>query len=564
MLDHLIFLIYIIIFTFSTVGYGFLFSKLINENYFKLNIGYQGLFGFFSLIILSGLSSFLFKHGYLHNFLIHLVGLIVFFYYINNVSKKDKKLFIYIFFLLLIFVYIYKNHDDFPYYHLSYALNLSENKFIIGIGNFGHGFRTFSSLFYFHSLLYLPYIKFYLFHIGPFLILLFFNFIVIKKILNYILEKKKITFILFFSIFSFTFVNVAFYRLSEHGTDRSPQILVFLIFIILFEILLSKKNHNKKILYFESLFILLMLTSSLKALYYIYLIFIPIIFVKTFLESKFYKSLNIKLLIPLFLSLILNLTINFLNTGCFLYPEQKTCLKTEWGIPFYEVKEMNTHYEWWSKSGGGPGYKHQMNKEEYIINFNWFENWKERHFFNKVSDTLFGVIFICILYFVIFKLLSIERTSEKKNNLGLVYFIVSLIILEWFLKHPAMRYGGYVLIAIPFFIYFSNKLSCYKFHFQKTKKIIYILILFVFIIFEFRNIIRLNKEIKFNNYNLLHSPFFKVIQVQSEILFENKNFKIYKTKKNNMCWSSKTPCSYRGELKAKKLLSLQMVYRDQE
>ena len=73
-----------------------------------------------------------------------------------------------------------------------------------------------------------------------------------------------------------------------------------------------------------------------------------------------------------------------------------------------------------------------------------------------------------VLYFVIFKLLSIERTSEKKNNLGLVYFIVSLIILEWFLKHPAMRYGGYVLIAIPFFIYFSNKLSCYKFHFQKT------------------------------------------------------------------------------------------------
>ena len=44
MLDHLIFLIYIIIFIFSTVGYGLLFSKLINENYFKLNIRYNEIF----------------------------------------------------------------------------------------------------------------------------------------------------------------------------------------------------------------------------------------------------------------------------------------------------------------------------------------------------------------------------------------------------------------------------------------------------------------------------------------------------------------------------------------
>jgi hypothetical protein len=54
--------------------------------------------------------------------------------------------------IFLIGAYVYKNHDDFPYYHLTYALNLSENKFIVGTGIFSHGFRTFSSLFYFHSL----------------------------------------------------------------------------------------------------------------------------------------------------------------------------------------------------------------------------------------------------------------------------------------------------------------------------------------------------------------------------------------------------------------------------
>ena len=169
-----------------------------------------------------------------------MIGLIFFIYYFNLSTKKEKLLFSFIFFIILISIYIYKSHDDFPYYHLTYALTLTENKFIIGLGNLGHGFRTFSSLFYFHSILYLPFIDQFLFNLGPFLILLFFNFIIIKKILSYLYKKKEISFILFFCLFSFSFVNIAFYRIAEHGTDRSPQIIIFLIFIVLFEILFQK------------------------------------------------------------------------------------------------------------------------------------------------------------------------------------------------------------------------------------------------------------------------------------------------------------------------------------
>ena len=79
-------------------------------------------------------------------------------------------------------LFLYKNHDDFPYYHLTYALNLSQNSLLIGTGSFSHGFRTMSSLFYYHSTLYLPFIKFYLFHSGPFFILiLMFTFIYTEK-----------------------------------------------------------------------------------------------------------------------------------------------------------------------------------------------------------------------------------------------------------------------------------------------------------------------------------------------------------------------------------------------
>ena len=42
---------------------------------------------------------------------------------------------------------------------------------------------------------------------------------------------------------------------------------------------------------------------------------------------------------------------------------------------------MSLHYEWWSKAGGGPGYKSNIKKDVYVENFNWINNWVKRHFF---------------------------------------------------------------------------------------------------------------------------------------------------------------------------------------
>ena len=146
----------------------------------------MGIIGFFSLSVYSILSSFLYSHNFAHNIIVHFIGFIGFYFYIrrNKNNIIDVKYFLLLLLIFLIGAYVYKNHDDFPYYHLTYTLNLSENKFIIGTGIFSHGFRTFSSLFHFHSLLYMPYIKFYLFHIGPFLILVFFNYIIIYRLIK--------------------------------------------------------------------------------------------------------------------------------------------------------------------------------------------------------------------------------------------------------------------------------------------------------------------------------------------------------------------------------------------
>ena len=249
MIDHITFIFYLYIFLFSTIGYGKKFSSLINTRLDNLNLGWYGIIGFFLISFISVITSFFFAHDIYHNSIIHIIGLFYFFIYFFKNKKKEKfKILFLLSLLLLIGAYVYKNHDDFSYYHLTYTLNLAENSFIVGTGNFSHGFRTFSSLFYYHSTLYLPYIDYFLFHIGPFYIIIFFNLIIIDRLIfNFDLNYKKKTY--YFSLMSLIFINVVFYRLSEHGTDRSAQILLVLIFLLFIETLRINNNRNNSYQY---------------------------------------------------------------------------------------------------------------------------------------------------------------------------------------------------------------------------------------------------------------------------------------------------------------------------
>ena len=95
----------------------------------------------------------------------------------------------------------------------------------------------------------------------------------------------------------------------------------------------------------------------MKAIYYLYLILIPIIFFKKNFLRDFLNKKNFLMISFISLSFFLNLTVNYLNTGCLLYPAEKTCIiDQEWSIKKDEVKRMSIHYEWWAKAGGGPGY----------------------------------------------------------------------------------------------------------------------------------------------------------------------------------------------------------------
>jgi hypothetical protein len=560
MLDHLIFITYLSIFLFSNIGYGYLFASLFLKDLKKLNFGYLGIIGFFFIVLLSMISSLFVPHNYIHNTILHSIGLLIFFINILNNDIRNIKNLKKIILIFLIFgsgIYLFKNHDDFPYYHLTYALNLSENGFIIGLGHLGHGFRTMSSLFYYHSTLYLPFIKFYLFHSGPFYILIFFNYIILIKIIDK-LEEKKIDIIYFFSILNFIFVNVAFYRISEHGTDRSGQILLFLVFVIFLEIFYLKIKKNDMNNLFNFLLITILLATSIKALFIIYSIIFPILLYKNNYYKDYFIKKNLRVIFVLIVSFSLHLGINFFSTGCLVYPEVKTCYtkNIKWAVPKAEVKNMKIHYEWWAKAGGGPNYQSKIEKKDYVKNFVWLNNWIDRHFFNKVSDSLLGIIFIGLLNLIFFA--GKKKKNFKPKKILLFNVILLILFIEWFLRHPSMRYGGYVLFALPIFILLSRKLET----FQITQKKLYFstvtLILLTLTIYNLRNIKRINYEISFYGYNLIKSPFFRVNDVNFEIMDQNEKFTIYRAV-SGMCWAAPTPCTNRTALKTGSFKGYKMI-----
>ena len=538
MSDHLFFLFYLLFFLSSLIGYGFLFLSFFERNLLKLNLGYIGIIGFFFSILISVVTSFFLSHDFIHNSVFHLIGFIFLLLNLKKITINELKICAVVYILLLVGIYIFKNHDDFPYYHLTYSLNLSENSFLIGTGAFSHGFRTPSSLFYFHSLLYMPNIKFYLFHSGPFYILYFFNLTIIFDIYKKI-KYKNFDLTYYLGLSCLIFVNIVFYRLSEHGTDRSSQILLVLIFIVFFEILFLKNNQKDSLI---NLFLLLItLAASIKVLYNIY--FILIFFLIYEKKIKYYKIFkNFSYLFLLFVFSSLFASKNFFSTGCLVYPAEKTCFESfPWSVKKDEVKKLNIHYEWWSKSGGSANYKNKMPKDEYVKSFNWLHNWYKRHFIGKVTDTIGAIALISIILFLTFK--SKHRKKFKKKSYRFYSLLPLFFLVEWFWNHPSMRYGGYILFALPVFIYLSDYLDKDKTDFKKIYKSTVILIAITFVSYNLRNVDRIRNEISIYNYDIVKSPYFFVDNVKSEIITEYDKIKIYKPV-NNMCWASKTPCSY--------------------
>ena len=524
------------ILTLSIIGYGFLFScyftKFNNINLSNISIGYIGLFGVFFLTFISYSTNIILAHGNYHNLIIHLIGIVSFLFFFKKNYKKISLKYFFLAYLISFFaIFYFKSHDDFSYYHFSFIENITRNKIEFGLGHFDVAFNHVSSLFYFHSLFKTSLTSHFFYQIGQMSIVIFVNTVLFENIFNN-KNTTKLDINFYLSLFCIFFINIFFYRLAEHGTDRSAQILFFLCVMLIIGIL-KKNDHVDKT--FEKLLIIFTLIVSIKSFYLLYSLMLIVIYFKFYKIDYLFKFLiKFNVIKICFFMLILMMIYSFSSSGCLLYPVSITCSETIlWGNEKEKILGFMQWYELWSKAGATPNYRVD-NISVYLTGLNWVENWLDNYFFNKVSDFILGILFMIVVTFLFFMPKNI--TFKDFNKFLIIYLILIILLLEWFLNHPSLRYGGYVLIFLLFTIPISVLLENQKFKFREKFISIKIFFIIGIIVFAGRNINRLNNEFEIYKYTFYKNPYYRVRDNFFYMQNKKKNF----FKKPDYCKSTNT------------------------
>ena len=303
--------------------------------------------------------------------------------------------------------------------------------------------------------------------------LYFFNEIIsnLKKKFN---NKKIYILFLFLSLIFFTFkMN----RYGEYGNDYLPHFIVFL----LISLLLKYKNRIKiSNTYFFSVFIFLNKVSFLT------IFAIPfILYIRTLNKEKIFNLRNIFSTFFLLLWLVKNI----INSGCLIWPIEKSCMKNlSWMNndlkSIQNVNNVNIITEAWSK--GWPDNKNKkINMKNYVKEFNWVSVWLNNHG-KKIGKIL--VIYL-VLIFLILYFMRINSPKESKKSV----FLTSCVL--WFVKFPVFRFGiSFIIISIILlFIIFFSRVEIDNFN---SKFIRYICV-FCITIFVTKNILKFEKYFEF-------------------------------------------------------------------
>ena len=562
MSNIIIFFLTFYILLISVIGYGILFQNLCFGTIKDMRdqkVIYIGFYGLFLITFISLITSLFLSHNFIHNILLHLIGVLSFVF----LRIKNKKNYLKIIFLISLFtlsaLLISKTHDDFSYYHFTFTKYLTEQKVIFGMGIIGHGYKLLSSLFFLNSTFYLPFIDYFSFHFSLLFFLIFFNFFLLKEIVSKSIHEV----IKFLYIFAFTFFNLSFTRLAEFGTDKVGQILIVILIIKIFQYTCFDNNKSK----IDNILFLLPLLGFCISLKTYFLPYILLGLIILLLDEKFFKSLKIifysKSFFILFISLSIYFFHHFISTGCLISPLSLTCFGDNlyWADDSKSYQDLSLWLEQWAKAGAGPNFRVE-NPLEYIQNFNWVPNWIEKYFLGKFLEQLqllIAVFFIILILFKNLKLKTEVLILDKK--ILLFYMIILTIFFIWFIKHPSLRYGGYSIVfltlSIPTALLYQKIKN--KNIFKKNLKY---LVIFIIVIFNLKNINRIDKEFKRTDlYKFDNFPFFAL----PEKKFISEKFPsgliIYRT--SGHCWNTPTPCigNLSGKINVKNNNGYYFIYR---
>lgn len=541
MLNILIFFLFFYLLLISVIGYGFLFQNIFLKKIKNLDdqkIIYTGFYGLFSLTFISIFSSLFFSHNFTHNLLLHFFGILSFLIIQIENKKEFLKNIFYISIFTILAILISKTHDDFSYYHLPFTKYLTEHKVIFGMGNLLHGYKLLSSLFFLNSTFYLPYIKYFSFHFSALYFLIFFNFFLFKEIFS----RNSNEILKYLCLFALIFFNLSFNRIAEYGTDKVGQLLIVLLVIKTLQITCFEKRETS----LQNILLIMPLIAFCMTLKTYFLPYILIGLTIFFFNSKILKTLKFIFFSKSFLifasTLFIYFAHHFISTGCLISPISFTCFGDylNWALDKDHYQRLANWLEQWSKAGAGPNFRVE-NPLIYIQNFNWVSRWFEYYFMEKVKDQLLILITTFLVTFLIFKKFNIKSESSNISKEFLFFYLIIMVIFFiWFTNHPQLRYGGYsvlfLIISIPLALLF-DRFESKKFFTKKFKFIVIIII----IIFNLKNIDRINNEIqRTDHYKYDNFPFFSIIEKEFVSETTSSGLIIYKTQGH--CWNTPSPC----------------------
>ena len=526
-LELIIFLLSIAVFSISISGYGSLLSLSIKTNFF-LNI----FIGFIIITFITTLVHFFLKIDLIISQIILILGLIIFFKKKNIellrlLNLKNIPYLIIIFCLIPMFI-SQKYHEDFGYYHLPYALSFIEEKIIFGFANIDQSYVYNSIWLNTSSLFFLNDKNFNFLTLPGYILFLSFTLFSI----NQIISKKKILLSDFYLVTLIFYLILKFTRISEFGVDLPATIFSVLGIYYFFNFLETNSVKEKKTYFFLTLiFSIFSILIKLSAL--------PVILLSLYLYLKHFKELKISLLDSKFLFILILSTIfftqQFVYTGCFIFPSNYTCLDVSWYNPDYLNLSKNLELVNKSYSFARDIYL----PEDYLSNFTWFSFWIKRSF-TEILEHLMTMILPLLLFILVLK-------KRKKDYLVLqnkltLYIFIFLNLLFWLNYSPVFRFATHIFITLVF-LFFSSFLILKEF--SKKKFLIFIS---VFLIFNFsKNILRIS-----NTENL----FLGIQKIENDYILNNtisnKYANIYypdvkKNKKNGwqgrLCWNTPFICS---------------------
>ena len=525
----LIFILSIILLSFSISGYGRLTNLNIKTNFF-IDI----FLGFILISLIITIIHFFFKINLLISIIIFSLGILLFFrkkkIYLFELYKIENIFYFIILFLLLPIFLSQKYHEDFGYYHLPYALSFIEEKIIFGFANIDKSYAYNSIWLNLYSIFFLSGKNFNFLTFPSFLLFLSF----ISFSLNQIVSKdKKLISDYFLLIILFYFI-LKFTRISEFGVDLPAtifSILTIYYFLKFSEIDLG--NERKEYFFLISLFSIFSILIKLST--------IPIILLPTFLYIKYFKDLRLDIfkvkflfIYILFISFFIQ---QFIYTGCLFFPSYLTCLNVSWFNEDYinlssQLELINKSYFNFEKN--------ILTPDEYLKNFNWLILWFKRNLIEIVEHLL--TMTLPVLLFLFFQKKTINSKLILNNKLGLNFFLISGFLF-WLYFSPVYRFAIHLFLTFIFLL-FINTLIKKNF----PKKVFFIFVI-TFLFYNFsKNIIRLTK---------VENVFLGVLKIDNEYIVDKKNsnefVKIYKpyVKKNStngwqgrLCWNIPFICSY--------------------